>query len=319
MKLKVCCTCSVYKMRKKDMMKKIKKNFLYSWQLYVMLIPAAVFLILFSYQPMYGVQIAFRDFRVKDGIWGSEWVGLKHFINFIHYPNFGRLMLNTLKIGLYGFATFPVSIIFALLLDEVRNQKFKKTVQMLSYIPHFLSTVVVVSMLSLFCDAESGIFNTIIDFFGGQRQNLMTVPKYFTHLYVWSGVWQGVGWGAIIYVAALAGVQSELIEAARIDGAGRFQIIRHVKIPAIMPTIVIMLILSCGGILSVGFDKIYLMQNSLNLSVSQVIASYTYEIGLRGGQFSYSSAIGLFNTVINLVILNIVNVVAKKTTEIGIW
>lgn len=300
-------------------MKKIKKNFLYSWQLYVMLIPAAVFLILFSYQPMYGVQIAFRDFRVKDGIWGSEWVGLKHFINFIHYPNFGRLMLNTLKIGLYGFATFPVSIIFALLLDEVRNQKFKKTVQMLSYIPHFLSTVVVVSMLSLFCDAESGIFNTIIDFFGGQRQNLMTVPKYFTHLYVWSGVWQGVGWGAIIYVAALAGVQSELIEAARIDGAGRFQIIRHVKIPAIMPTIVIMLILSCGGILSVGFDKIYLMQNSLNLSVSQVIASYTYEIGLRGGQFSYSSAIGLFNTVINLVILNIVNVVAKKTTEIGIW
>lgn len=301
------------------MLKRIKKNFKYNWQLYVLLLPAVIYVIIFNYQPMYGVQIAFRDFKVKAGIWKSEWVGLEHFIRFINYPNFWLMMKNTLVLGLYGFATFPISIIFALLLDETKNLKFKKTVQMITYMPYFLSTVVVVAMLSLFCDVDSGIINMIVELFGGQRQDFMTSPECFPSLYVWSGVWQGFGWGAIIYTAALSGVSSELIEAARIDGANRLKIIWHVKIPSIMPTIVIMLIFSCGGILSVGFEKIFLMQNSLNTSVTTVFSTYTYEIGLRGGQFSYSTAISLFNTVVNLVILTIVNTVAKKTTEIGIW
>ena len=301
------------------MLKRIKKNFKYSWQLYVLLLPAVIYVVIFNYQPMYGVQIAFRDFKVKAGIWKSEWVGLEHFIRFINYPNFWLMMKNTLVLGLYGFATFPISIIFALLLDETKNLKFKKTVQMITYMPYFLSTVVVVGMLTLFCDVDSGIINVLVEFFGGQRQDFMTAPECFPSLYVWSGVWQGFGWGAIIYTAALSGVSSELIEAARIDGANRLKIIWHVKIPSIMPTIVIMLIFSCGGILSVGFEKIFLMQNSLNMSATTVFSTYTYEIGLRGGQFSYSTAISLFNTVVNLAILTIVNTVAKKTTEIGIW
>lgn len=301
------------------MLKKMKKKFKYNWQLYVLLLPAVIYVIIFNYQPMYGIQIAFRDFKVKAGIWKSEWVGLEHFIRFINYPNFWLMMKNTLVLGLYGFATFPISIIFALLLDETKNLKFKKTVQMITYMPYFLSTVVVVAMLSLFCDVDSGIINMLVEFFGGQRQDFMTSPEHFPSLYVWSGVWQGFGWGAIIYTAALSGVSSELIEAARIDGANRLKIIWHVKLPAIMPTIVIMLIFSCGGILNVGFEKIFLMQNALNTSVTTVFSTYTYEIGLRGGQFSYSTAVSLFNTVVNLVILTIVNTVAKKTTEIGIW
>ncbi len=301
------------------MLKQIKKNLKYSWQLYVMLLPAAIVLILYNYQPMYGVQIAFRDYRVKDGIWGSEWVGLENFIRFFKYPNAWKMIWNTLSIGLYGFATFPIAIIFALLLDEVRNQKLKKAAQMVSYIPHFLSTVVVVSMLALFSATDSGIFNHIIAFFGGERHNLMTEADLFKDLYVWSGVWQSTGWSSIIYIAALAGVSGELIEAARIDGATRLQIIRHVKIPAILPTVVLMLILSSGNILSVGFEKIFLMQNDLNRSAAQVIATYTYEIGIMGGQFSYSSAIGLFNTLVNFTLLNIVNFISKKVTEVGIW
>lgn len=300
-------------------MRKVRKIIKYNWQLWILLLPAVVYLILFSYQPMYGVQIAFRNYKIRDGIWGSKWVGMEYFKKFIAYPNFWLIMKNTLMLGLYGFATFPVSIILALLLDEVRNKKFKKVVQMISYMPHFLSTVVIVSMLSLFCDKDAGIFNSIIAAFGGERKDWMTVAGLFRHLYTWSGVWQGVGFGSIIYVAALAGISSELIEAARIDGANRLKIIWHVKLPGIMPTIILLLILSAGGILGVSFEKVFLMKNSLTLSVSQVINTYTYEIGIQGGQFSYSSAIGLFNTVINFTILNIVNFIAKKTTDNGIW
>ena len=301
------------------MKKKIKKNFLYSWQLYLLLLPAVIYVIVFCYFPMYGVQIAFRDYKIRAGIWGSPWVGLEHFVKFIKYPNFGMLIKNTLVIGLYGFATFPVSIVFALMINEVQNLKFKKTVQMISYMPHFLSTVVVCSMIQLFFDQQTGVMNAMIEFFGGQRQDFLTMPEYFADIYVWSGVWQGIGWSSIIYVAALSGVDPELIEAARVDGAKRLAIIWHVKIPSILPTIVIMLILSCGGIISVGFEKTFLLQNPLNLSASQVISTYVYNIGIQGGQFSYSSAIGLFNNIVSIVILCIVNYASKKTTEIGIW
>ena len=300
-------------------MKGIKRKFLRSWQMYVLLLPAVIYVFIFNYMPLYGVQIAFRDYSTRAGIWGSEWVGLEYFRKFVEFPHFWLLIKNTLEIGLYSIATFPCSVIFALMLNEVRNAKFKKTVQMISYIPHFLSTVVICSMLTLFLNERTGVFNEIIEVFGGTRQEFLTVPRYFADIYVWSGVWQGLGWGAIIYMAALSGVPQDLIDAAKVDGATRLQIIWHVNIPSILPTIVIMLIFSCGGVLGVGFEKVYLMQNSLNLSASQVISTYVYEIGIRGGQFSYSSAIGLFNNIVNVVILGIVNAFAKKASGTGIW
>lgn len=295
------------------------KSIFHDWRLYVLMLPSLVYLFIFAYIPMYGVQIAFRDFSPRKGIWGSEWVGLEYFKRFIEYPNFKFLMMNTLRIGLYSLATFPCPIIFALMLNEVRSSKFKKSVQMISYIPHFLSTVVVCSMVTLFFNQKTGVVNAIIEFLGGTRTDFLTKASYFEDIYVWSGVWQGLGFGAIIYIAALASVPMEQIEAARIDGATRLQIIWHVNIPYILPTIIIMLIFSCGGILGVGFEKILLLQNDLNLSRSQVISTYVYEIGIRGGQFSYSSAIGLFNTIVNVTILAIVNEIAKRFGETSIW
>lgn len=299
--------------------KKAKKIFSKNWQLFVLLLPAVIYLFIFNYVPMYGVQIAFRDYSVKKGIWGSAWVGLKYFKKFIEYPNFGLLVKNTLSLSLYSLATFPCAIIFALILNEVRHDKFKKTVQMISYMPYFLSTVVVCSMLKLFFSPTNGVFNELIEMVGGTRQDFLTVPSYFNDIYVWSGVWQSLGWNSIIYIAALSGVPEELVDAAKVDGANRLQIIWHINIPAILPTIVIMLILSCGHILSVGFEKAYLLQNSLNLSASQIISTYVYEMGIAGGQFSYSSAIGLFNNIVNIIILFIVNTGAEKLSGTGLW
>lgn len=297
------------------MKRKIKK----SLPLYLLLIPAIVYVFIFNYIPMYGVQIAFRDFSTRRGIWGSEWVGLKYFIKFINHPDFIKLMKNTLVVGLYVLATFPCAIIFALLLNEVKNLKYKKAVQMISYVPHFLSTVVVCSMLMLFFDFDTGIVNAVIEKLGGTAQDFMTIPEYFPHIYTWSGVWQSIGFSSIIYMSALAGVPNELIEAARIDGANRLQVIWHINLACILPTITIMLILSCGNILNVGFEKVFLMQNSLNLSTSRIISTYTYEIGLLGGEFSYSTAIGLFNNIINIAIMFVVNKLAKKMSGVGIW
>ena len=251
------------------MKKQIKKSI----PLYFLLLPAVVYVIIFNYIPMHGVQIAFRKFSASKGIWGSEWVGLKYFIQFWSHPNFPLILKNTLVLGVYTLATFPCAIIFALLLNEVKNLKFKKVVQMVSYIPHFLSTVVVCSMLSLFLNYNYGVINEVIEMLGGTAKDFMTIPECFSHIYVWSGVWQSIGWNSIIYVAALSGVPSDLIDAAKIDGANRLELIRHINLPWIVPTITIMLILSCGSILSVGFEKVFLMQNSLNLSVSQVIST----------------------------------------------
>lgn len=297
----------------------MKKILSRNWQLYVLLLPAVIYLFLFNYIPMYGVQIAFRNYTTRGGIFGSDWVGLEHFLKFFRYPNFILLIKNTLSLSLYSLATFPCAIIFALMLNEVRNAKFKKCVQMISYMPYFLSTVVVCSMITLFFSQRTGVFNLIIEILGGSRQEFLTIPSYFNDIYVWSGVWQSLGWNSIIYIAALSGVPEELVDAARVDGANRVRVIWHVNLPCILPTIVIMLILSCGNVLSVGFEKAYLLQNSLNLSASQIISTYVYEIGLRGGQFSYSTAIGLFNNVVNITLLAIVNTVAKKASGTGIW
>lgn len=297
----------------------VKKQIITNWQLFILLLPAVVYVFVFNYLPMYGVQIAFRDFSARAGIWGSKWVGLKHFQKFISFPNFSLIVKNTFLLGIYSLATFPCAVILALMLNEVQNVRFKKYVQMVSYMPYFLSTVVVCSLITLFFDDKTGIVNTLISFLGGSRKDFLTIPECFSHLYVWSGVWQSVGWKSIIYIAALAGVSAELIEAAKIDGANRLQVIWHINIPCILPTIVITLILQCGQVLSVGFEKVYLLQNNLNLSVSQVISTYVYEVGLKGGQFSYSAAIGLFNNVVNVLILCMVNWFAKKASGTGIW
>lgn len=299
--------------------KKTLRETLEDWQLYVLVFPAMLYIFIFAYIPMYGVQIAFKDYQIGLGIWGSPWVGLEHFKRFITYPNFWKIFRNTLNISLYSLSTFPIAIIVALLINELDNAKFKKIVQMVSYAPHFISTVVLCGLIMLFFGRSNGIINNIREVLGYERIDFMTIPKYFDDIYVWSGVWQGLGWSTIIYLAALSGVSPELVEAARIDGATRLQVIRHVNIPTIMPTIVITLILSCGNVLSVGFEKVFLLQNDLNKDASQVISTYVYQIGLISGQFSYSSAIGLFNTIINVLSIVTVNMIAKKVSDISIW
>lgn len=288
--------------------------------LYVFLLPAVIYLILFNYAPMYGIQIAFRNFTFADGITGSKWVGLKWFNYFFKAKNFGMILGNTIKISLYSLvAGFPFPILLALMLHNVPSVGFKKTVQTVTYLPHFISTVVIVGMISCFFSYNSGFINTMVEAITGTRVNFMGTPKYFIHLYVWSGVWQGAGWGSIIYMAALTGISPELHEAAMIDGATKLQRILHVDLPGIMPTMIILLIMRSGSIMSVGFEKVYLMQNSLNSSVSEVIATYTYKQGMQSTKYSYSAAVGLFNNVINFVFLTLVNEICKRLGETSLW
>lgn len=297
----------------------VRRRLINDWQIYLLILPAIIYVFLFDYMPMYGVQIAFKDFSTKRGIWGSEWVAFKHFKRFINYPNFFKIIRNTLSITLYTLATFPLPIIVALMMNELDNQRFKKTVQMVSYAPHFISTVVICSMITLFMDRSNGVINHVITAFGGTAKDWLSEPSLFADIYVWSGVWQNTGWNTIIYLAALAGISSELHEAARIDGATRLQIMLHVNLPGIAPTVITMLIMRFGQVMSLGFEKIYLLQNSLNLDVSQVISTYVYELGVRSGQFSYSSAIGLFNTFINVVLLVVVNQISRKVADVSLW
>lgn len=289
------------------------------WQWYLLIAPAIVYLLIFSYFPMYGVIIAFKNYRVSRGILGSDWVGLQYFKQFITFPQFGLIMKNTICISLYSLATFPLSCILALMLNELDNQRFKKVVQMVSYAPHFISVTIMCAIIKIFFSYSNGLVNNMFASLGMARIEFLEDPDRFYGLYVWTGVWQGIGFSTIIYLAALSGVSPELIEAARIDGATRLKIIRHVNIPCIMPTIVITLILSCGRLLGVGFEKTYLLQNPLNLEASQVISTYVYDIGLLKAQYSYSSAIGLFNTVVNVACLLIVNAIAKSVSDVGIW
>ena len=290
-----------------------------SWQWYLLLLPGLIHLLIFSYGPMYGVQIAFKNYRASRGIWNSEWVGFDHFIKFFKHPNFWEMIENTLSITLYSLAVFPLAILFALLLNEIRNQKFKKTVQMITYMPHFLTEVVVCSLTILFLERTNGPINNLIDFLGGERQNFMAMTEAFPHIYVWGELWQNIGWNAILYISALAAISPELVEAATIDGASRFQIMRHINIPGILPTVIITLLLRVGSVMSLGYSRILLLQNDLNREASLVISAYTYEIGILGGQYSYSSAIGLFNNLVNITVLLIVNAVVKKVTDTGLF
>lgn len=299
--------------------RKLLRVALSSWQLYMLVLPAVAFTIVFHYMPMYGIVISFKDFRASKGILGSPWVGLKHFRRFFAYPDFWKIIWNTARISIYSFLTFPLPVVLALMINELRSQKFKKAAQMITYAPHFISTVVVCQIISIFFDRGNGLINNFAELLGRERVAYLEIAPYFPSIYVWSDVWQNIGWDAIIYIATLSGVSPDLVEAAQIDGAQKRHIIWHINIPTILPTIIIMLILRCGGLLNVGFEKTYLLQNARNIDYSQVISTYTYELGLLNSQFSYSAAIGLFNTIINVVLLVIVNGIAKRASDISLW
>jgi len=289
--------------------------------LYLFILPAFLYFFIFSYIPMYGVQIAFKDFIATAGFGGSPWATpiFKHFITFFSSVRFGEILWNTISLSLYYLlVTFPAPIILALMINEVRNTKFKKLVQNITYMPYFISTVVLVGMIDLFF-ANSGLINQITGLFGMEPQLFLQKEALFNDMYVWSGVWQTTGYGSVIYFAALAGVSPELHEAATIDGATRFQRIIHVNLPAIMPTIIIMLIISVGGIMNLSFEKVLLMQKDINMASSEVISTYVYKLGIQRAQYSLSSAVGLFNNVINLVLLIMVNKISRKVGETSLW
>ena len=289
------------------------------WQLYLLVFIPLAYLLIFNYGPMYGVQIAFRDYRPRTGIMGSPWVGLKWFEKFLGSVQFKQVFFNTLILSLYSLIVgFPLPIIFALSLNALRSEKLKKTAQTISYMPHFISVTVMVSIVLMVLSPINGLYGNLYRFFGGEGypQDFRALSGSFRHIYVFSGVWQQTGWDSVIYLAALSSVSLELHEAAKVDGASRFKRILHVDLPAIIPTIAILFILRCGSIISVGFEKAYLLQSSVNLSTSEIISTYVYKNGMNSFKnFSYGSAVGLFNAVINLVLLLTVNMTTKKMTD----
>lgn len=288
--------------------------------LYLMILPAFIYILIFSYWPMYGVQIAFRDFNFADGITGSKWVGLKWFKFFFNSNNFSMVVRNTLILSFYDLlAGFPVPIILALIMNAIPSKRFRKVSQTITYLPHFISVIVLVGMMSSMFSVNSGWVNTIIKALGGTPTYIMGEAKYFRHVYVWSGVWQQMGWSSIIYLAALTGIDPGLHEAAMIDGANKLRRIWHIDIPGILPTVSIMLILSFGNIMSLGFDKVYSMQNSLNYSVSEVLSTHIYKMGIQSTKYSYSAAVSLFNNVINFIMLITVNKISDKLSGNSLW
>ncbi|GAB3929383.1 ABC transporter permease subunit [Kribbella albertanoniae] len=290
------------------------------WQLYLLIIVPVAYFVIFKYIPISNAVIAFKDYSPIKGPWGSPWVGFHNFELFFQNPVFWTLVKNTFFLAGYTvLASFPIPIILAIALNEIRVGVFKKTVQLVTYAPYFISTVVVVSMTILVLSPRLGFVNDAIGLFGVPSIDFLGNPDYFRHIYVWSDVWQTTGYSAVIYLAALSGIDPALHESARIDGASRLQRIRNVDLPGIMPTAVIILILGVGNIMSIGFEKAFLLQNPLNTAQSEIIATYVYKTGLLNADFSMATAIGLFNSVINLVLLVVVNFVAKRITGNGLW
>ena len=302
--------------KKKSFRARLAKNIRKNWILYVMMLPVVLYYIIFAYAPMYGVQLAFKNYKIKLGIMGSPWVGLDHFKRFFNSYNFSLLLKNTLGISIYSLLVgFPIPIIFALLLNYIKNRYLKKTVQMVSYAPYFISTVVICGMLTIFMNPDTGVFNTILKAFGMEPMDFLSKPKWFKSIYVWSGVWQGMGWSSIIYISALSGVDYEMHEAAIVDGATKLQRILHIDLPSIKPTIIMMLILQLGSLMNVGFEKVFLLQNTLNKQAASVISTYVYEVGLINSDYGYSTAIGLFNSIINMLLLVGANWFCKKFAD----
>lgn len=285
-----------------------------------MLVPVIIFFLVFHYWPMYGVQIAFRDYNAARGIWGSRWVGLKHIKRFVQSYYFLRLIGNTLGLTVMQLCmAMPLQITLAILLNEIPNARFKKLVQTVTYAPHFLSTVVLCGMVILFLSPRSGMINHIVAFLGGERTNFIADPKAFRWIFVLSAIWQNTGYGSVVYVAALAGIAPELYEAATVDGANRFQKIWHISIPGILPTVITLLILRTGQLMNVGFEKTFLLQNDMNIERSEVISTYVYKSGLLNAQYSFSTAVGLFNSVVNFILIMSVNAVSKRVSETSLW
>nr|WP_317912694.1 ABC transporter permease subunit [Carnobacterium maltaromaticum] len=300
------------------MKQKVKNNLFYmrkNYLLYLLVLPAIVLTFIFKYVPIYGLLIAFKNYNPLQGIIGSEWVGLEHFTRFLSSPNFMILLVNTLKLSVYGLLLgyFP-PIILAISFNLLASDKLKKRLQLILYAPNFISVVIIVGMIFLFF-SNKGPVNHIYEFFTGKTVPFLTEPDFFRPLYIFSGIWQGIGWSSILYTATLSNVSPELIDAAKIDGANILQRIWHVDIPAIKPVMVISFILAAGGIMSVGYEKAYLMQTTMNLPSSEIIATYVYKVGLQSGDYSYSTAVGLFNSLINLILIIAVNQTVKKLND----
>lgn len=286
---------------------------------YLLILPALIYVIIFNYAPMYGLQIAFKNFKVSLGMAGSPWIGFENFIDFFQSYNFKELLVNTFAISFYSILVgFPIPIIVALILNELGG-KFKKGVQTILYAPHFISTVVIVGIMNIMFSPTTGVVNTLLNHLGIESIYFMASPEYFRHMYVWSGVWQGMGWGAIVYLAALSAVDPELHEAASIDGATRLQKILHINIPTIKPTIIIMLIMKLGQVATVAYEKVYLLQNDLNVEVAEVISTYVYKRGIINSNYSFSTAVGLFNNIINIIMLLLANHISKKYSETSLF
>lgn len=299
--------------------KRMGRDFKKNKYKYLLVLPVIVYFLVFHYKPMYGIVIAFQRFRVSAGITGSPWVGFENFRRFFEDIYFWRVLRNTVTISLLSIVVgFPMPIILALIINEVRVKWFKKTVQTITYMPHFISMVVVCSMIRAFCQSN-GIFNDVIVFWGGEKTNLLAQKEFFYPIYIISGVWQSIGWDSIIYLAAISGIDQEQYEAARVDGAGRFRQIISITLPGLLPTIAMLFVLRLGGILNVGFEKILLLYQPLTYEVADVISTYVYRKGLIGADFSYSSAVGLFNSVVNIIFLVAANKVSKRLGQSGLF
>lgn len=316
---------SITSIKGSNIRKKIIKSFRRNWILYLFVIPAVLYYILFVYRPMYGIQIAFQDYKVGQTFGESEWVGFKHFIRFFESVWFETVVKNTLTLSFLDMVLgFPLPIVLALLLNEVKNMRFKKLVQTVSYAPHFISVVVLCGAVNMFLSPSTGIIGTLINhvraMMGLEAISLLTVGPAFKWIYVLSQIWQTVGWSSIIYFAALSGVDPQLIEAAKVDGANKVQCIFYINLPVLIPTIVIQLILKCGTILNVGYERVYLLQNDTILRSSEVISTYVYRAGLQGAQYSFSTAVNLLNSAINALMLILVNSITRKlSSENSLW
>jgi multiple sugar transport system permease protein/putative aldouronate transport system permease protein len=299
-----------------------RKTVLVNWELYLLAMIPIAWIIVFKYIPMYGAQIAFKRFNPSLGIWRSPWIGLANFVRFVNSYNFADIIRNTLVLNVYDLlAGFPIPIVLALLIHYCPSPRFKRTVQMVTYAPHFISTVVMVGIIFKLFAVRNGIVNTAITGLGFEPVNFLGSPATFPHVYVWTGVWQSMGWGTIIYLAALSAVDPELHNSAKADGANIWQRIWYIDLPGIMPTVVILLILRSGQLLDVGFEKVLLMQNGLNIRASEVISTYVYKIGLAStnANFSYAASIGLFKAVISFLLLLTVNRIARRVSETSLW
>ena len=297
----------------------LSQDFSRNKELYIMVIPVLIFYIMFHYAPMYGAIISFKNYTPAQGINGSNWVGMRHFIQFFKSPYFDTVILNTLRISFSNLlTTFPAPIILALLINEMKCVRYSRIVQSITYMPHFISLVVICGMIRTFT-MDTGVIVTLLSYFGFERTSLLLHKEYFVPVYVLSTMWQSMGWGSIVYLAALSGIDQGLYEAAKIDGAGKWRQTISITIPGIMPTIITMLILQVGQVLNVGYEKILLLYNDATSPVAEVISSYVYKKGLIEQSWSFSAAVGLFNSVINLILIVATNFISKKTTEVGLW